>query len=227
MKIVAVIPVKAVSERVESKNFRDFIDGQSLFDILLSKLVESKVIDKIYVSSDAKNIKDFVERKGCSFIERDKKFCNNQVPWSDVIAHVAESIPEKDDTVLCWCHTTSPLFDEYEQAIKDYKKSLKDGFDGLVSVCQVNDFIVSEKGQPLNYSWGPWHKYSQFLDKYYSITGALFITTKGEMVKNRYVISKNPFFYKVSDFKSIDVDTEFDFKLAQLLFMNRSNLLND
>jgi len=227
MKIVAVIPVKAVSERVESKNFRDFIDGRSLFDILLSKLVESKVIDKIYVSSDAKNIKDFVERKGCSFIERDKKFCNNQVPWSDVIAHVAESIPEKDDTVLCWCHTTSPLFDEYEQAIKDYKKSLKDGFDGLVSVCQVNDFIVSEKGQPLNYSWGPWHKYSQFLDKYYSITGALFITTKGEMVKNRYVISKNPFFYKVSDFKSIDVDTEFDFKLAQLLFMNRSNLLND
>jgi len=227
MKIVAVIPVKAVSERVESKNFRDFIDGRSLFDILLSKLVESKVIDKIYVSSDAKNIKDFVERKGCSFIERDKKFCNNQVPWSDVIAHVAESIPEKDDTVLCWCHTTSPLFDEYEQAIKDYKKSLKDGFDGLVSVCQVNDFIVSEKGQPLNYSWGPWHKYSQFLDKYYSITGALFITTKGEMVKNRYVISKNPFFYKVSDFKSIDVDTEFDFKLAQLLFMNRNNLLND
>ena len=227
MKIVAVIPVKAVSERVESKNFRDFIDGRSLFDILLSKLVESKVIDKIYVSSDAKNIKDFVERKGCSFIERDKKFCNNQVPWSDVIAHVAESIPEKDDTVLCWCHTTSPLFDEYEQAIEDYKKSLKDGFDGLVSVCQVNDFIVSEKGQPLNYSWGPWHKYSQFLDKYYSITGALFITTKGEMVKNRYVISKNPFFYKVSDFKSIDVDTEFDFKLAQLLFMNRSNLLND
>jgi len=227
MKIVAVIPVKAVSERVESKNFRDFIDGRSLFDILLSKLVESKVIDKIYVSSDAKNIKDFVERKGCSFIERDKKFCNNQVPWSDVIAHVAESIPEKDDTVLCWCHTTSPLFDEYEQAIKDYKKSLKDGFDGLVSVCQVNDFIVSEKGQPLNYSWGPWHKYSQFLDKYYSITGALFITTKGEMVKNRYVISKNPFFYKVSDFKSIDVDTEFDFKLAQLLYMNRSNLLND
>ena len=227
MKIVAVIPVKAVSERVESKNFRDFIDGRSLFDILLSKLVESKVIDKIYVSSDAKNIKDFVERKGCSFIERDKKFCNNQMPWSDVIAHVAESIPEKDDTVLCWCHTTSPLFDEYEQAIKDYKKSLKDGFDGLVSVCQVNDFIVSEKGQPLNYSWGPWHKYSQFLDKYYSITGALFITTKGEMVKNRYVISKNPFFYKVSDFKSIDVDTEFDFKLAQLLFMNRSNLLND
>ena len=227
MKIVAVIPVKAVSERVESKNFRDFIDGRSLFDILLSKLVESKVIDKIYVSSDAKNIKDFVERKGCSFIERDKKFCNNQVPWSDVIAHVAESIPEKNDTVLCWCHTTSPLFDEYEQAIKDYKKSLKDGFDGLVSVCQVNDFIVSEKGQPLNYSWGPWHKYSQFLDKYYSITGALFITTKGEMVKNRYVISKNPFFYKVSDFKSIDVDTEFDFKLAQLLYMNRSNLLND
>jgi len=54
MKIVAVIPVKAVSERVESKNFRDFIDGRSLFDILLSKLVESKVIDKIYVSSDAK-----------------------------------------------------------------------------------------------------------------------------------------------------------------------------
>ena len=72
-KIVAVIPVKSTSDRVPSKNFREFIDGKSLFDLLIEKLLSSKNFDKIYVSSDAADLKDRVEEAGCVFIERNKK----------------------------------------------------------------------------------------------------------------------------------------------------------
>ena len=37
MKIVAVIPVKEISERVKSKNLRDFYNGESLLKILIKK----------------------------------------------------------------------------------------------------------------------------------------------------------------------------------------------
>ena len=227
MRVVAVIPVKSISERVASKNFREFFAGESLFSLLIDKLLNSSEIDEIYISSNALDVKDKVEKLGCKFIQRADEFCNNNVPWSDVIAHVADSIPENDDTAIAWCHTTSPLFDEYDKAIQSYKISTKNGkFDGLVTVSELAEFIVSEKRQPINYTWGPWHRYSQHLDTMYAITGALFIAPKIEMVRNRYVISKNPDFYEVSPLKAIDVDTEYDFKLAQLLMKNKELLSN-
>jgi N-acylneuraminate cytidylyltransferase len=93
-------------------------------------------------------------------------------------------------------------------------------------VSELAEFIVSENRQPINYSWGPWHRYSQHLDTMYAITGALFIAPKIEMVRNRYVISKKPDFYVVPPLQAIDVDTEYDFKLAQLLMQNKGLLSN-
>ena len=91
----------------------------------------------------------------------------------------------------------------------------------MVAVKPLKEFIISEKKQPVNYSWGPWHKYSQDLEKYYSITGALFVAEKKQMLRNRYVVSSNPYLFEVSDYEAIDIDNEYDFKLAQLLISNK------
>jgi len=224
-KIVAVIPIKLKSDRVPSKNFKEFIDGKSLFHILVEKLLSTEKFDKIYVSSNAKEIKSEIEELGCIFIPRKEKYCNNEIPWSDVIYEVVKSIPEDDDVSIAWCHTTSPLFDNYQLAIKKYFEVLNiNTFDGLITVTRLSEFLVSEKKQPINYSWGPWHKYSQHLDKIFAITGALFIAKKREMLLNRYVISKNPFYFQVSQYEAVDIDTAYDFELGKILFKNKSLL---
>ena len=46
MRVIAVIPVKLMSERVDSKNFRVFFSGESLLDLLISKLRNSSEIDE-------------------------------------------------------------------------------------------------------------------------------------------------------------------------------------
>ena len=51
MKIVAVIPVKEISERVRKKNLRKFYKNKSLLDILIEKLKKCRDISKIYISS--------------------------------------------------------------------------------------------------------------------------------------------------------------------------------
>ncbi len=53
MKIVAVIPVKEISERVKNKNFRSFNKNSSLIDLLISKLKKCKDISEIYISSNS------------------------------------------------------------------------------------------------------------------------------------------------------------------------------
>jgi len=217
MRVVAIVPVKEKSERVLSKNFKPFSNKKSLLDILLEKLVKIELLDHIYVSTNKKDLN--ISDKKISVLQREEKYCNNITPWSDVVTNIVNSIPESDDTSIMWCHTTSPLFDEYDKALEVYLGNNE--YDGLVTVSELVEFIVSEKRRPINYSWGAWHTYSQNLEKLFSITNALFINKKIDMIKNRYMISQNPYFYQVSPYQSIDIDTNFEFKLAQLLFENK------
>jgi len=227
MKIVAVIPVKDKSERVKSKNFTEFVDGLSLFELKLQHLIEANMFDEIYVSTNSQKAKEVSLRyPNIKVIDRDDYYCNNITLWSDVIYEVVSSIPEDDNVSIAWCHTTSPLFKRYQECIVEYKKSIKDGYNGLITVASLNEFIVSQKARPVNYNWGVWHEYSQNLDKLYSITGAFFIAKKSEMLKNRYVISKKPYLFEVSNFEAIDIDTMYDFKIAQLMYKNKKQLLD-
>ena len=223
MKIVAVIPVKKISERVGKKNTRSFYKNSSLLDILIKKLKKCKDISKIYISSNSNIIKKISHKNNCHYIERDEKYCNNITPWSDVINEVVCSLPEDDKTILMWCHVTTPMFDSYKKAISIFKK--KDfKHDGLISVEKFKRFVVTEKKLPLNYAWGVWHPYSQNLDNLYSITFALFMMSIKQFKVNRYVISKNPYYLESSNFEGIDIDTMHEFKLAQLMYKNKNKL---
>ena len=133
-RIIAVIPVKRVSERVPNKNFRPFSkDGKSLIDLLLEKLAKVNRIDHIYISTN----KDDIEinlTSNVSIIDRNEEYCNNITPWSDVIYNVVNSLPEKDNTIIMWCHTTTPLFNEYDNALEMFIGLEKSKFNSLVVV---------------------------------------------------------------------------------------------
>lgn len=218
MKTVAVVPVKHDSERVKQKNFRPFDGSRSLLDIKIEQLKGAGCFDEIYISSDSPDAKKCSEVHGVRFLERDISLCNNVTPWSDVIYEVVNSVPEPVTTHIAWCHTTSPLFTLFNECLIRYHSNLKsEKENGLIAVSECKEFILDERATPVNYSWGPWHKYSQNLKKHFFVSGALFVASKHEMLKNRYVISSDPYLFKASAEESIDIDTEFDFKFAQYL----------
>ena len=145
------------------------------------------MIDHIYISTNKKDIT--ISNSKISVLEREEQFCNNITPWSDVIYNVVSSLPEKDDTVVMWCHTTSPLFENYNKAIIKYLEICKsDRFNSLVSVEKSKEFIIDKDGRAWNYNFGVWHKYSQELPNLFKVTGSLFINKLSEMKKIRYVI---------------------------------------
>ena len=219
MSYIAVIPVKHSSERVHAKNFREFSDGKSILDIKIDQLKDSKKFEQIFVSSDSPDAAMACESHGVEFLPRDIKFCDNVAPWSDVIHAVVKSLPVCDKTHVAWCHTVTPIFNRFGEAIDLYEESIQSGsFNGLVAVSQCNEFILDEVATPVNYSWGPWHRYSQHLKKYYFVSGALFLATKAEMIHNRYVISTMPKLFVATSQESIDIDTEFDFEFAQYTY---------
>lgn len=229
MRTVVVIPVKEISERVESKNFREFIDGISLFELKIQHILAAECFDAIYISTNSQKAKEIaLKYENITVIEREDLFCNNTTSWSDVIYEVVSKLPEGKDTSIAWCHTTSPLFTEYKQALKKYTHAIETkNYNGLIAVSKLSEFIVGENARPINYNWGVWHEYSQNLEKLYAITGALFIAQKSEMLKNRYVCSTKPYLFEVNSYEAIDIDTMFDFKMAQLMYANKSLLLEE
>lgn len=225
MQKVAVVPVKEKSDRVISKNFRPFADDLSLFELKLKQLVAANCFDKIFVSSDSSEAERIAKKYNVDFIFRDERFCNNIISWSDVIHHVVDSLPVEDDTVVAWVHTTSPFFFDFQSAVKAYDENVNEAkYDGLVTVSDFKEFLVTDKSRPYNYNWGVWHDYSQDLDPLYRVTGALFMAKKALMIKHRYVMSHRPFLHVTSDVEGIDIDTDFDFKMAQLIHNNRKEL---
>ena len=219
MSYVAIIPVKHSSERVHAKNFREFSDGKSILDIKIQQLKNSNEFEQIFVSSDSPDAVKACEYYDVKFLLRDAKFCDNVAPWSDVIHEVVKSLPVPDETNIAWCHTVTPIFSRFSEAINLYEEAIKnDSYNGLVAVTQCKEFILDELATPVNYSWGPWHKYSQHLKKYYFVSGALFLSTKSEMIRNRYVISTKPKMFITTPQESVDIDTEFDFEFAQYIY---------
>ncbi len=225
MGVYAVIPVKGNSERVISKNFRPFADGISLTELKVQQTVASGVFGDVFISSDSEEAAVIAKKYGVSFIRRDAAYCNNQIPWSDVIHHVVESLPVADDDSVCWSHSTSPLFWQFREAVATYESNFAQGFNGLVAVTGLNEYILTEKARPVNYAWGVWHPYTQDVEKLYRVSGAVYIAPRSEMLRCRYVVPQSPYLYVTSPFEAVDVDTEYDFKLAQLLYQNRKEIV--
>ena len=60
MKIVAIIPIKKISQRVKNKNFLK-INKKPLFRYLLDKIKKCN-FDEVYVDSDSLEVKNIVKK---------------------------------------------------------------------------------------------------------------------------------------------------------------------
>jgi CMP-N-acetylneuraminic acid synthetase len=224
MGTFAVIPVKGKSDRVQSKNFRPFADGMSLTELKVRQTTESGVFTDVFISSDADEAAALAARCGVTFLRRDPAFCNNRVPWSDVVYHVVDSLPIGVEDVVCWSQSTSPLFWRFADAVQRYQAATAEGYDSLIGVSALSEYILTAKARPVNYAWGVWHPYTQDIEQLYRVTGSVFIAPRSQMLKCRYHAGARPYLFETAPFEAIDVDTDYDFRLAQLLHANRAEL---
>ncbi len=212
---IALIPVREGSERVKSKNFKDFYKGESLLDIKIKQLKNSNIFDHIYVSSDSMLAKEVAQKHGVEFLLRDEQMCQAHIPWSSVVNHIMDTIP--GEPTVTWALTTAPLFNRFSEALKIFEEKQKT-HDSLIGVLPTKSFFLNEKGRGINFNPGIWHPYSQELDTYYEVTGSIYIGKKTDMKKWNYWFGVNPALFHVKNIEFVDVDTNDDFSIAQKLY---------
>ena len=106
MKIVAVVPVKGTSERIENKNIK-LLDGKPLFLHTIEKLLSCNFLDEVYLDTESDKIIDIVsDYKKLKIFKRDPSLANNKTDGHKLFYNEVKNI-EADIYVQILC--TSPF----------------------------------------------------------------------------------------------------------------------
>ena len=98
-------------------------------------------------------------------------------------------------------------------------------YDSITTVEDVKEFLIKE-GKPWNYDGNKIPR-SQDLPDIVKLTFCVSILPREMMISKRSCLGNNPLFLKLPQEESVDIDTPFDFKMAELLFLKKSKSNNE
>jgi len=215
-EIVALIPVKGVSERVENKNRRPF-HNTSLYELKLEHIKNVWEFSKVIVSSEDEEILDIAKRRGFEIHVRDPKYSTSTIPMSEVYSYIASEIQGEH---IAWVNVTNPLAEAnvYKKAIGKY--NLMDSkHDCLLSVYEVKDYLFYN-GKPINFQPNPWPR-SQDLSGVCVMSYVINILKREDMVRWGSCVGNNPYFLYLDKLTSTDVDFQEDFDFCEMMYRQR------
>lgn len=214
-RIVALLPMKANSERVKGKNFRDFC-GKPLFRWILDTLLEVKEIDEVIINTDARHIlaeNGLTETARVKIRDRKPEICGDMVSMNLVLA---DDVANVNADIYLMTHTTNPLMtaDTIRGAIKAFQEGQSTNkADSLFTVDKIQTRFYRADCSAVNHDPDNLIR-TQDLEPWYEENSNLYIFTRGSFAKTHARIGKQPMMYEGPQFESIDIDTPQDWDFA-------------
>ncbi|BBG90134.1 cytidylyltransferase domain-containing protein [Aeromonas caviae] len=215
-KIVALLPMKANSERVKGKNFKN-LAGKPLFQWILDALLENEEISAVVINTDAKKIlidNGLVESERVIIRERKPELCGDFVSMNLILADDIENVPAD---IYLMTHTTNPLITS--QTIKHALDKFQSEIDIHDSLFTVNKFQTRfYRGDLSAVNHDPNNLIrTQDLEPWYEENSCLYIFTKASFDKTKARIGKTPSMFVTAKLESVDIDEPDDWDMAEAL----------
>jgi CMP-N-acetylneuraminic acid synthetase len=215
-RVVALLPMKANSERVKGKNFR-LLAGKPLFQWILDALLENENIDQVVINTDAKHIlleNGLVENERVVIRERKPELCGDLVSMNLILADDIAAVPA--DTYLM-THTTNPLItsETIGKALSVYHEKI-DLYDSLFSVNKIQTRFYREDMSPVNHDPDNLIR-TQDLEPWFEENSCLFIFNVESFAKTNARIGKTPQMFVTPALESVDIDEPEDWEMASAL----------
>ncbi len=222
-KVAFYLPTRKGSERVINKNTRPFagIEG-GLVENKVKQLLETKLIDEIIFSSNDETCMAVAEKFKDSrlrIIERPAELCLSTTNLQDLICYVPTVT---DAEHILWGHVTTPFCgaDQYDAGIKLYFNKLNEGYDSLVGVTELKNFLFNCEGKLINnISDIPWPR-TQDLEALYPINHTMFLAKRKVYIEQKNRIGVKPLLHIMDGLHSFDIDWPDDFTIAEIMYQN-------
>lgn len=214
-RIVALLPMKANSERVQGKNFRDFC-GRPLFRWILDALLDVQEIDQVVINTDARHIladNGLTDSERVMIRDRKPEICGDLVSMNLVLA---DDVVNVDADIYLMTHTTNPLMkaDTIRKALAAFREAQAEGrADSLFTVDKIQTRFYREDCSPVNHDPNNLVR-TQDLEPWFEENSNLYIFTRDSFGKTHARIGAKPMMYESPEFESIDIDTPADWDFA-------------
>lgn len=225
---VALLPMKANSERVRGKNFRQFC-GKPLFRWMLDTLLSLPQIDLVVINTDARQIlADNGLTDGPRVLIRDRRpeICGDFVSMNLVIE---DDVANVDADTYLMTHTTNPLMsaETVRRALAAFGEARAAGrADSLFTVDKVQQRFYRADASAVNHDPDNLIR-TQDLEPWYQENSNLYVFTKESFAKTNARIGRQPMLFEGPRFESIDIDTpaDWDFAVLAAEFVQRQSKL--
>ena len=214
-RIVALLPMKANSERVKGKNFRDFC-GKPLFRWILDTLLEVEEISEVVINTDARHIladNGLVDGGRVVIRDRRPEICGDLVSMNLVIADDVANVPAD---IYLMTHTTNPLVsaETIRGALAAFRTAQAEGAaDSLFTVDKVQTRFYRADGTAVNHDPDNLVR-TQDLEPWYEENSNIYLFTRPSFESTSARIGRKPMMYENPPFESIDIDTPDDWDFA-------------
>ncbi|WP_310442333.1 pseudaminic acid cytidylyltransferase [Sulfurimonas sp.] len=139
---VAIIPARGGSKRIPRKNIKEFF-GKPLIAYSIQTAVESKLFDKVIVTTDDEEIAKIAKEYGAEvpFI-RPKELSDDFTGTGDVVKHALNYLKEHGEEFdfVCTIYATAPLLQP---------RYLIEGFEALKNSDAINAFSATSMPFPI------------------------------------------------------------------------------
>lgn len=221
--LTALLPMKAHSARVTSKNFR-MIAGKPLFRWILDTLCETPEIDKVVINTDARGILADTGLKdgdyGGRVVLRDRKpeICGDFVSMNSVIADDVNNVAS--DYYLM-THTTNPVL-----SAKTIRKMIgvflaaeaSGNADSLFTVTRRQARFYTPEGAPINHDPNNLIR-TQDLSSYMEENSVCYLFTSNSFARTDARIGDRPILFETPRLESVDIDEQSDWFMAESLLL--------
>ncbi|TCL69965.1 N-acylneuraminate cytidylyltransferase/CMP-N,N'-diacetyllegionaminic acid synthase [Hydrogenispora ethanolica] len=216
--LLAIIPARSGSKRIPGKNIR-LLAGKPLIVYSIECALRSPSVARVIVSTDSPEIRELSQKAGADapFL-RPKELAGDETPTVEVVRHTlnylqaAEGI-HYDYFVLL--QPTSPLRTaiDLETAFQLLRTA---SADSVVSVNRnpiFSSHLVTEENGFINPARGFYsHEAALF-----RLNGAIYISRTQTVLESGQLLGEKIISYRMPDLRSVDIDTEDDLRLAELL----------
>jgi CMP-N-acetylneuraminic acid synthetase len=222
MKVL--IPFKFDSSRYPKKNVREFFNGKSLLDITIENFL--KYNHDIYLTCvDGPQTEELIRRYKVNHIPLN----NTSNNWSEVVIDLSKTLVKSfgPHEPVCLWQCITPLFWLYNdiQEFLSFAQENLEKCESVVPVYRFADYLVNDKMQGINFNPGSWHVPSQNLSESYYIT-PMGVSTPAIYSKYHYTYSPKSTMW-IAKGPYIDIDTEEEMKMAQVLYREKLREMNE
>lgn len=220
-RLVALLPMKAHSERVSGKNFRLFA-GKPLFRWILDTLLEIEEIDQVVINTDARQIlfsHGIEDSERVLIRDRKEEICGDFVSMNAVLADDVDAVGS--DAYLM-THTTNPLLSAatIRSAIVAYREGITSGCDSLFSVNRFQTRFYRADGSAVNHDPQNLLR-TQDLEPWYEENSNIYMFSRDSFREAKARIGSKPVLFETPPQESADIDDQMDWTSAEIFALSR------